>query len=470
MKSMPTSSFILHPSSFRAAAVLFLIISSALLPASAQTVVGWRTNGTGKYPNANPPTEWSASKNVLWATRLPDWGNASPVVSRGRIFVCAEPSTLICVDASDGKILWQKTNTYTDALGPEEAAKSEANTKRSAELGKELGPTEEALIKAKRDLRASPDDAELKEKVAALTKKRNDLKSQMNSLSEYQLPQTHPENGYTSCTPTTDGKSVFALFGNGVAACYDFDGNRKWIKLVERPTAGWGQSSSPVLAGDKLVIMINSLTGLNAATGEQLWRSPAQQRWGSPIFAKAGDVEVVVTPDGQIVRVSDGKALATGLSTLDYCAPVFEQGIVYFIQNGGKAIKLPPLNGDKYQPEVLWTTTPVSERYYASPVIHDGLIYAVMQHGEFSVIDAKDGKVIHQRKLSLGGTAYPSVTLAKNLLYLSGEGGTTLVLEPGREPKEIARNQLERFKTTPVFVGDQMFIRTREKLYCIGSK
>jgi outer membrane protein assembly factor BamB len=402
---------------------------------------------------------------VVWAARLPDWSNSSPVISKGRVFVCAEPSKLVCLGASDGKILWEKSNTYEEALGPEEVARWRENQKKADGLNQQVMPTDEALIKAKRELRAKPEDSELKKKVEELTKKRNELRAQLQALGDPQMPGTHPENGYSSCTPTTDGKLVYALFGSGLAACYDFDGNRKWIKFVEKPAAGWGQSSSPLLVGDKLLILINSLTALNAATGEQLWRAPSPQRWGSPVAARVGDADVVVTPGGDVIAVADGKVIAGGLATLDYCAPVVENGIAYFIQHGGKAIRL---NGDK--PETLWQTSPVNERYYASPVIHDGLIYAVMQHGEFSVIDAKDGKVVHQRKLSLGGTAYSSVTLAKNLLFVTGENGTTMVLQTGREPKEIARNQLERFKSCPVFVGNLMYVRAREKLYCIEAR
>src|SRR2546425_7266746 len=112
--------------------VLILLALSFIpfLDAAAHPIVGWRTDGTGQYPNTTPPTEWSTSKNVIWCTAMPNWSNASLVLSKGRIFVCAEPSTLVCVQASDGKILWQRTNAYRDMQTPEEAAKADEALKQ----------------------------------------------------------------------------------------------------------------------------------------------------------------------------------------------------------------------------------------------------------------------------------------------------------------------------------------------------
>jgi len=82
--------------------------------AAAETSVGWRGNGTGVYPDANPPVKWSATENVLWKTPLPGKSNASPILVGDRIFICSEPSTLLCVSAKDGAILWSSSTTYAD--------------------------------------------------------------------------------------------------------------------------------------------------------------------------------------------------------------------------------------------------------------------------------------------------------------------------------------------------------------------
>ena len=87
------------------AAVAVCMVLAAACWAHAQPVVGWRTDGTGRYPDADPPITWSAQENVVWKTPMPDWSNATPVVVGDRIFVCSEPADLICVRAADGT-LW----------------------------------------------------------------------------------------------------------------------------------------------------------------------------------------------------------------------------------------------------------------------------------------------------------------------------------------------------------------------------
>ena len=67
-------------------------------------------------------------------------------------------------------------------------------------------------------------------------------------------------------------------------------------------------------------------------------------------------------------------------------------------------------------------------------------------------------------------SAYPSIVLAGGVILLGYERGDTVVLQPGREYKEIARNRLGKYRTTPVFVGDNMYLRCFDKLYCIGKK
>src|SRR6185295_3476163 len=77
---------------------------------SAERPVGWRGDGTGRFPGANPPLTWSRTRegvrNILWATPLPDSGVSSPIVVNGRVFVTAGYSDLVCIEKQTGRILW----------------------------------------------------------------------------------------------------------------------------------------------------------------------------------------------------------------------------------------------------------------------------------------------------------------------------------------------------------------------------
>ena len=92
---------------------------------AADPRIGFRGDGTGSFPDAQPPVTWSATSNVLWKTPMPKRCNGSPIVVGDRVFTCSEPSTLLCVSASDGKILWSDTVTFFDTMpedDPEAAA------------------------------------------------------------------------------------------------------------------------------------------------------------------------------------------------------------------------------------------------------------------------------------------------------------------------------------------------------------
>ena len=453
-------------------------------------VTGWRTDSTGRFLETAPPTEWTAEKNVIWKTPMPDKSNSSPTVVGDRIFVCSEPTTLICVSASDGEILWQRTNTYLDMLNPEELAAvrqkmdevdMENTIKAFKASRKQRDKAEEKLEDLPED--ATPEEkAELEQKMKDLDEESERLEAKLKPVEDYLVPEVHEVNGYSTPTPASDGKNVYVLFGTGTAACYDMDGNRKWIRVVEKPEHEWGHSASPLVLDDMLIVHIRNIFALDKNTGEVIWKNEASDdevRWGTAAITRIGDVDVIITPNGDFFRASDGKLMVENISVLYFARPIVHEGIVYFIQHEeedekdvGKAFKLPSEAGDTITPEFLWRTKLKEDDYYASSVLNQGLIYAVTREGHFfSVIDAQTGEVIHEEKLKLGkGVTYPSIAMAGNYLFISNDNGTTVVMEPGREPKQIQQNSLEPFRSSPVFIGNRLYIRGMEHLYCIGEQ
>ena len=91
--------------------------------AAAAEAVGWRTDGSGEYLDADPPVRWSVAENVVWKTPLPSWSNATPVRVGERIFICSEPNVLLCLNAATGEIQWRRASDYLDAMAPDEAGR-----------------------------------------------------------------------------------------------------------------------------------------------------------------------------------------------------------------------------------------------------------------------------------------------------------------------------------------------------------
>lgn len=460
----------------RKLAVLFsaLILTGLLTTLAAAEVIGWRTDGTGRYPDATPPTTWSKDVGVVWATPLPGKSNSLPVIVGDRLFVCGEPTDLFCLSLADGQVLWQKSNAYENVLSAEDVATMNADRAAAAPLREELKTAGDALKTARDEAAKDPNNEELKAAVTAAQQKIDALNKQLEPLLRWESPPTHDWNGYSSATPVTDGQHVWVSFGNGVVACYDLQGNRKWARFVEKPNHGWGVSASPVLAAGRLLVNLLNTTALDPTTGETVWTAPTGMYWGTPVVTNLGDVPVAFTPFGQVLRLSDGKVLQQNLFRLDFNSPVLEGDTVYYGQipgsasQAGQAFKLPEAAGEELQLKGSWRGR--DERFYSSPVLHEGLIYMANQLDTLICADAATGQVAYYQKLGLGGQVFASLCLAGEYLYVMSDNGNAVVVKPGRTYEEVARNALgDTVRSTPVFAGSRMYVRGYKQMWCLGQ-
>jgi len=436
-----------------------LLSSLLLISASAKDPIGWRTDGNGLYKNVTPPTRWAEDKNVLWKTKLPGRSQGSPILVGERIFVVADPAELICVNAADGAILWRRSNALEDLYGADKAKEITAEYVR---LRAEKRNLEREHSQAKGDV---DKQKEIKQRLDAANQNLRDL------MKRSPTPPTFADGETTNsaATPCSDGKHIYAVFGNGIVCAYTLEGERRWIKFLEVPTIGFGHGSSPALADGKLLVHFNDLFGVEAATGEIAWRAPLSARHASPMVTLVGETRVAISPGGAVVRVGDGKVLLKdGSLSSSECSPVLHDGVLYAIPGGARAMRLVAADGDRIKLEKLWEKKTAGGRRTPSPVLYDGLLYGMTTNGILEVLDAATGELVYQQRLEIGDV-YSSATAAGEYLYLSSTKGTTIVLAPGREYREVARNKLEGFGSSPVFSGSRMFVRTRQHLYCIGG-
>src|SRR5436190_23973161 len=64
---------------------------------SPERPVGWRGDGSGRFPGATPPTKWErkrngsgyTTQNIVWAAQLPNTGLSTPIIAGDRVFVTA---------------------------------------------------------------------------------------------------------------------------------------------------------------------------------------------------------------------------------------------------------------------------------------------------------------------------------------------------------------------------------------------
>ncbi len=68
------------------AAAAFLVV--AAVQAANNNWPQWRgPDATGAVADANPPLEWSESKNIKWKVKLPGRGSSTPIVWQDKIFI-----------------------------------------------------------------------------------------------------------------------------------------------------------------------------------------------------------------------------------------------------------------------------------------------------------------------------------------------------------------------------------------------
>jgi outer membrane protein assembly factor BamB len=469
---------------FGASFAAFPLQASAELVASPATPLGWRGDGSGRFPGALPATKWSETTNVVWKTPMPAATISHPVVVGEVIFTCAEPTTLLCVRRTDGRILWRRSHEFEDMLSADALEKRKENLATAAGIRRgHLRTVAHRLSEIRKELGQKSTDAAIRRQRADLEARMKSLQQRLAVLERYRPVPPHRTRGHSFATPVSDGRWVYVFFGNGMAAAYDLAGDRKWIRWVRRPTTDYAAAMSPVLAGRTLVLSINdSIIGLNVASGTDAWEIEARPRTGGFARGRVGDVDVVVTSRGDILRSSDGKRLIRmGFpARAHHNIPVLHDGLLYFLGEREHVLVQQLLSSAGGVSLKGVTAAMVTQgTYYASPLVHDGRVYVCERGGTLSVIDAKTGKWIGSKRLSFSGLVRSSPTLAGPYLVVADDSGQTAVLKPsyvrslGGEPTfklpEVARNRLEPCQGGPVFAGWHMFWRSQKSLYCIGE-
>jgi outer membrane protein assembly factor BamB len=393
--------------------------------------VMWRFNGSGRFPNIQPPAEWRSDRNILWKTPVEVGGYSSPIVVKDRVFVTAEMGSLVCLGLADGKILWTK----------------DLFSKDSKDLPAELSP---------KLMRGCGGDSK----------------------------QSTP-------TPTSNGDLVFYINAMGLCACYDLQGNQKWIRIIETAEDEEHFTASPVFVGDRIVLSWGCLLALDAKSGQTLWKAAeAKGAYGTPVIAMIGGEQVVVTPGGAIVRLVNGEVLCSGLFESKYTTPLIEGKVLYVIDATARALELPAKLEKGTRLKELWKTS-LKGAFMASPVYKDGLLYTIEnQKRRLHILDANTGEVltvtrtveeatraeITESGIRIEGLApamymYGSPVASAQHVYFFDDAGNTAVLALGRKYSLVRVNKLEDgLVGTPFFIKDKIIIRGTKSVYCVGEK
>lgn len=319
-----------------------------------------------------------------------------------------------------------------------------------------------------------------------------------------QRPGKHRNASGSNPTPITDGKHIFVYYKSGTVAALDFNGDIKWkLNLQDKygkDTLWWDLGTSPVFAGDNIVIAVmhegeSYLVALNQETGETAWRTlrnyktqrESDQAYTTPIVTEIDGIEQIVTwgadhltghsLDGDLIWSCGGfnpenKAMwrviaSHGISNGHAVVPYGRADFVAFIKLGGK--------GDITKTAHVGLVGPKVGSDVPSPIAVDGKAYVLTDakgktNGMVMCYDITNGKPLWDKSFRLpraAGSYYSSPVKAGDLFYFSHESGIIHVAKETDTGLElIASNEMpERQIATVVPINNHILLRSETKLY-----
>jgi len=406
----------------------------------------WRGPGAiGISTTANPPIEWSETKNVRWKVEIPGRGHSSPIVWGDRVYLTTAVPIGVTGDAQHaprGTLAQRGMHKFVVMA-----------------LDRKTGKTVwERVVRE-----AEPHE------------------------------RSHADNGtWASSSPFTDGQRLYAYFESFGLYAFDMNGTLLWEKDLgdKRMRNEFGEGSTPALHNNSIVVVWDHLNGesfiaaLDKRDGKELWRQPRKEidTWATPLILDVNGRPQAIVPAMERVRSYD---LATGdvvweskgLTMNAIPSPVHDgNGLVILMSgfrgNDLKAIRVADAKGNiDGTSAIVWgfdRDTP----YVPSPILVDGVIYFLKSNsGILSAFDARTGKPHYQnQRLENVPNVFSSPVSARGRIYVTGQEGSTIVIKSGPAYEVLATNHLDdSFDASPALVDNEMFLRGRTFLYAIAT-
>jgi len=401
--------------------------------------------GTGAALNADPPIEWSETRNIRWKSTLPGKGHSTPIIWGDQIFL----TTAVPVG---------------DPLPP----------KHSTAPGTHDG----VPVTHRHDF-------------VVLAINRNDGKIAWKKAVHQKVPHEggHYTGSLASNSAVTDGEHVYAYFGSHGLYCLTMQGEVKWQKQFGQMQTkhGHGESASPVLYKDLIFINWDHdgpcfVMALDKRTGQVRWKVDRDEEtsWSSPLITENNGQALLIVAGTNRVRAYDpetGNVIwqCSGLSSNIVATPVAGDGMLFVGSSYEKkaflSIRLDRARGDITGTDRIAWTRNRGTPYVPSPLLYGDSVYFLTHYQSvITRVDATTG-VDKPGAIRLGGLGniYASPVAAGGRVYVTDLDGKTAVVSNDDQPKILAINTLdEEFAASPAIVGKELYLRGKSHLYCIS--
>jgi outer membrane protein assembly factor BamB len=406
----------------------------------------WRgPTASGVAPHAEPPLRWDEQTNVRWKVEVPGEGSATPIVWDDRVFVL--------------------TAIETDRMADQP-------------------PQADATAKT------SPPKNVYQFVVLCLDRATGATRWRQIACEEVPHEGRHSTNTYASASPTTDGRRLYVSFGSRGVFCFDLDGTLLWKRNFGRMRTryGWGEATSPVVHGDRLVLNWDQeensfVEVLESHSGETRWKADRDEptSWSTPLLVEhQGRVQAVVNGTNRIrsYDLATGEViwLCGGLTVNAIPSPVVGNDVVFCMSgyrtSAAFAIPLDATGDITGTDKVAWSCDQGTP-YVPSPTLYGGQLYFTRSNSAvLTCLNAADGTVIFgPERLPDLNNVYASPTAAAGRIYFTGRDGATVVIQHGPKLDVLAVNRLDDpIDASPALVGRQLFLRGANHVYCIETE
>lgn len=373
-------------------------------------------DGTATSPETGLPTQWDVKTNqhVAWRADLPGRGPSSPIVVQGKVIVTCSSGPqqdrlhVLCFDARTGEPLWERQFWAT---------------------GRTF---------------------------------------------------CHPTSAIAAPTPASDGELIYAFYSSNDLACLDLDGNLQWYRGLglDYPAAGndVGMAASPLVVGGTVVVQVESLgdsfaAGLDRQTGETRWWLAREQamNWTSPAAVRdprGNDLVLLQSPSRitahQPATGEEVWSLETACEVIS--SPLTDGRMIYIPSNGLTAVRR---DSQGPSPEIVWQENKLSSGS-CSPVVHQGFVYTLNNAGVLNCGNSQTGNVEWQ--LRLKGRFWATPVVAAGHLYAVNQDGLAFVVRLGAKGEIVSQPDFgEPVFGTPAAADGALFLRSDAHLWKIAE-
>lgn len=313
----------------------------------------------------------------------------------------------------------------------------------------------------------------------------------------------HETNPHCAASPVTDGDVVVASFASAGIAAYGMDGKRRWLADLGPQRHGWGQGSSPVIHGDRVLVYHgpgkdSALYALDLKTGAVRWKVvlPEEQpnerfdgfagksdgmmgSFSTPLLVPAAGRTEVILPVAnrlQAFAAEDGRKLwwVEGMNPLVYTSASYGEGRVLALGGyfGSSIFVAPGGEGDMTSKRSFYERRAKKHRI-GSPIVKGGYAYLSTTDGFAQCLRLGTGELVWEERLPAtraNGETWASMVLAGDLLYVVNRSGDTHVIRASPRFERVAGNPVGELSNSTLALSDgQMFLRTHRALYCIAE-